>query len=92
MDVIDVVALQLIATAMEKEVPQLCIEHPKTPEKPEKVEDVESLEGKVVISEQVTLIYQAPRMFRQSLIHKTRELFSNSSDKEIEPNRSLKEK
>lgn len=79
---------------MEKVVPQLCIEHPKTPEKPDKADDVESFNEKVVVSEQVTLIYQAPRMFRQSLIHKTRKLFSDPNDKRVEPkmNRSLKEK
>lgn len=88
-------ALQFIVTKMEKEVPQLCIENPKIPEKQEKADDVDSFnDEKVVDSEQVTLIYQAPRMFRQSLIHKTHKLFRKENGKKIQPklNRSLKEK
>lgn len=88
-------ALQFVVNKMEKEVPQLCIEKPRTPEKPEKADDVESFnDEKEVDSEEVTLIYQAPRMFRQSLIHKTQKLFRNENDKRVKPkmNRSLKEK
>lgn len=77
---------------MEKEVPQLCVENSNVTGKSEGAESFD--EEKVVDAEQVKLIYQAPRMFRQSLIYKTQKLFRDSKEKrvEIKMNRSLKEK
>lgn len=71
---------------MEKYVPELCVQNPHV------IEDDAKSEGKPCDTDEVKLVYRAPRLFRKSIIFKTMNLFGRNDGKEEKVDRPFKEK
>lgn len=74
----------------EKELPELCVGNPYIIE--EAIKDQDASRGEIEDSEKVQLLYQSPRLFRKSIIHKTLKLFGTKDHEEPKLNRTFKEK
>lgn len=68
---------------MEQDVPELSVHV---------IEDVRKCEERVDAADKEHLVYQAPRLFRKSLIFKTMKLFAKNEEREQKVYRPLKEK